>query len=737
MNLLRTSFLIFGILFSFFGHTETLRLSVWHQMIYSHRSVLDSILKDFERQNPEIVVTSLYRETEELRSSYQSAAMGGSGPDLIFGPSDQVGPFTEMGLLEPMDSYFQNEELDDFDPLAIVRRQNQIYMIGSTVGNHLTLIYNRDLIPHPPRTVNELIQIAKSQTRDLNNDGKIDRFGLVFNFTEPFFLIPWIHGYGGEVLSAEGLPQLDQDAVKKSFLLMQDFRDVHKIIPKECDYEQANALFKEGRAAIIINGDWSWGDYKKAKMNFAIAPLPFNEETNQWVAPYVSTTGWSLNPAQKDPLRKEAAVRLLKFLISSEVQKRFSQEVSTLPSRLSVRKTPEVLQNPLLSNSTEILSHGKPMPILAEMRAVWDALRTQYQAVLAGSANPNSAAAIAQTNAQTQIKLMNQVEAPGLQARVLQFFLWLLCFWIVFKLWTQRRYLKKVLDPQFRFPILMTAPALICLLAVVFFPFMYNVLISLSNFSLKSYQNWQLIGFQHYLEILIKPDIYLLLFKTIVWTSLNLLFHVSIGVFLAVIIHQILPLKGVWRTLLIIPWALPQYIAALTWRGLFNQEYGPVNQVILKFLHLDPVQWLTDPWLAFSACLLTNIWLGFPFMMVVAMGGLQSIPEDLYEAARLDGASSWQRFRMITWPLLKPVLKPAVALGAVWTFNNLNVLWLVSNGGEPADSTHILVSYIYKSGFHLYRYAHAAAASMLTFFILLAVCAWILRQSQNKKGSQT
>ncbi|MDP8221505.1 MAG: sugar ABC transporter permease, partial [Candidatus Stygibacter frigidus] len=105
-------------------------------------------------------------------------------------------------------------------------------------------------------------------------------------------------------------------------------------------------------------------------------------------------------------------------------------------------------------------------------------------------------------------------------------------------------------------------------------------------------------------------------------------------------------------------------------------------------------------------------------MMMIALGGLQSIPHELYEAARIDGAGRWEQLKRITIPMLKPVMIPAITLGIVWTFNNLNVMWLISNGGEPADSTHILVTYVYRAAFNLYRYGYDAAFSMIIFIIL-------------------
>ena len=163
--------------------------------------------------------------------------------------------------------------------------------------------------------------------------------------------------------------------------------------------------------------------------------------------------------------------------------------------------------------------------------------------------------------------------------------------------------------------------------------------------------------------------------------------------------------------------------------------YVIINKLcITKYLYLSPIQWLSQPLEAFTACILTNIWLGFPFMMVIALGGLQSIPRELYEAAKVDGANRWQQFNNITLPMLKPVMIPAIILGTVWTFNNINVVWLVSNGGEPSNQTHILVSYVYKAAFNLYRYGYAAALSMVIFIILFIFVIYFIKQNKATDG---
>ena len=175
----------------------------------------------------------------------------------------------------------------------------------------------------------------------------------------------------------------------------------------------------------------------------------------------------------------------------------------------------------------------------------------------------------------------------------------------------------------------LVAPAFLILTAVVFYPFAYNVVLSLGNMNLYKIYEWQFIGFKQYYKIFAEPaqpGFYTVFWKTIVWTAVNIFFHVVLGVFLALILNQKLRGRSLFRTILILPWAIPQYIVALTWRGMFNYEYGSINLILTKYLNLPAVEWLKSPTEAFLACILTNVWLGYPFMMVIALGALQSIP---------------------------------------------------------------------------------------------------------------
>ena len=280
----------------------------------------------------------------------------------------------------------------------------------------------------------------------------------------------------------------------------------------------------------------------------------------------------------------------------------------------------------------------------------------------------------------------------------------------------------------------LVAPTFLILFGVVIYPFFYNVILSLSNMSLRHIRDWQIIGFGQYVKVFTEPsqpDFYMVFGKTIIWTVVNVVCHVVIGVFLALVLNQ-KEIRGKWlfRAILVLPWAVPQLLVALTWRGMFNYEYGSINLMLTQWLGIEGVQWLRQPLEAFIAVIVTNVWLGFPFMMVIALGALQSIPHDLYEAADIDGARWYHKLWHITVPLIRPVMVPAITLGTIWTFNNLNIVWLVSNAGEPSDQTHLLVSFVYKAAFNFYRYGYGAAVSMVIFAILLVFSLTFMRRSK-------
>ena len=204
------------------------------------------------------------------------------------------------------------------------------------------------------------------------------------------------------------------------------------------------------------------------------------------------------------------------------------------------------------------------------------------------------------------------------------------------------------------------------------------------------------------------------------------------GLALALLLNRKMRGKGLYRALIILPWAVPQIIAVLAWRGEFNYTYGYFN-VILQKIGLQPVQWMTAPAANFIAMCMTNIWLGIPFMMVTLLGGLQSISGEYYEAAEMDGANSWQQFKNITLPLIQPVLTPAILLGTFWTFNNFNVPFFINQ--NELESSDILVTGLFRAAFQYNRYGFSAAFAFVVFALLLIFTIFYMRYTKTLKGA--
>jgi len=297
--------------------------------------------------------------------------------------------------------------------------------------------------------------------------------------------------------------------------------------------------------------------------------------------------------------------------------------------------------------------------------------------------------------------------------------------------------LVKWLKYKYALPFMLLAPAAIGLIALVIYPLLWELRLSFTNMSLKAFKNPEFIGFKNYVRVFTEPVLkqkmfFPLLGQTVLWTVINIAFHVGGGLFLAMLLNRKMKFKGIYRTLLILPWAIPQVIAVLAWRGEFNFSYGYFN-IILTKLGLAPVAWMTDPTANFIAMCLTNIWLGIPFMSVTLLGGLQSISTEYYEAAEMDGANGWQQFKNITWPLLQPVVTPAILLGTFWTFNNFNVPFFINQ--NELESSDIMVTGLFRAAFQYNRYGFSAAFAFVIFAMLLLFTVFYTRYTKTLKGT--
>jgi arabinogalactan oligomer/maltooligosaccharide transport system permease protein len=226
----------------------------------------------------------------------------------------------------------------------------------------------------------------------------------------------------------------------------------------------------------------------------------------------------------------------------------------------------------------------------------------------------------------------------------------------------------------------------------------------------------QFVGLDNYVNVLTSPAFRETLIWTIVWTMVNVFFHFTIGLGLALLLNQRFRGRTVYRLILMLPWAVPAFVSAVAWRYIFNGDYGFLN-LFLEGFGIDGPNWLSELPYAYIAPIIVNVWLGIPFMMVALLGGMQSIPQDLYEAARVDGANRRQSFWNVTIPQLKSVSVAVTMLGIIWTFNLFVVIFLTTGGG-PGGKTDILVTESFNL-FNAGEYAFASTYSVIILSILL------------------
>ncbi len=378
-----------------------LRIRIWHQKISAERDLFHEHIARFNAAHPEWLVETLYKENEELRNLFVIAAVAGQGPEIIYGPADNVGVMVTTETVLPLDDVFASEFFERFAPQGVVSWKDRRWLAADQIGNHLTLVYNRELVPNPPRTLDELIALGATLTKDTNGDGRIDQYGLTWNYREPFFFIPFLTGFGGWVMDENGRPTLDTPETVRAIQFVLDLRDKHRIIPAEGDYEIADMLFKEKRTAMIINGPWSWGGYEVPEVSM-VAALPVNTANGLWCEPMISAKGYSVN-ATATPEKWVAIRELIDFLTSPAVQEEMANKLATTPTNKEVLAGPAMLNNPALIASMQQIEHGRAMPIMPQMRQIWEGMRGPYQLVMNGAITAEEAAKRMQREAEKNI----------------------------------------------------------------------------------------------------------------------------------------------------------------------------------------------------------------------------------------------------------------------------------------------------------------------------------------------
>ncbi|GAA2104199.1 sugar ABC transporter permease [Microlunatus panaciterrae] len=282
--------------------------------------------------------------------------------------------------------------------------------------------------------------------------------------------------------------------------------------------------------------------------------------------------------------------------------------------------------------------------------------------------------------------------------------------------------------------VLFVVPAALAIVALFGYPVVKNVVMSFQDYTLKTFFTGKapFVGLTNYVAVVTNDVFSKAVINTALFTIGSIIGQFVIGMLLALFFHKSFPLNGVLRALFLLPWLIPLIVGSAAWRAILEQDSGILNVTLENLGVIDnPVPWLTSPRIALLAVILVNIWLGIPFNLTLLYSGLQDIPEELYEAGALDGATGWKAFWHITWPNLRAVVSVVLMLGVIYTLKVLDIILGLTQGG-PANATQTIALQSYQRSFVEFKFGQGAALSNILIVISLAFAVVYLRANRRQ-----
>lgn len=686
-------------------------LRLWHSYRGAERDALERLAAEFTRRHPEWPVAPLAVPYEAFANKLTSAIPRGHGPDVFIAAHERLGDWALSGLVAPLPD--DDPTRHAFLPATVDALTWQGRLHGYPLAFKSLALFVRDDVLEGPVPADTEAMLAACRALSARRPGT---FCAAWEAGSFYHHAPWLFGFGGGILDDDDAPRLDRPGNAASIAFVRDLSRAG-FLPQEPTAALVTQLFNEGRVAMVVNGPWFLGELAPG-VPFSVHPLPRVSLTGRAATPFLTVEAALVSTRARNP---EGARALARFLAIEGAPVRLADARQAV-ALAAAYDAPDAAVDPIVLRFRDAAAAAVPMPNVPVMRAVWEPASQALRAVLRGAAEPDAALAAAQR----RIAIATRPQPPA--ANPLPAMAGLSLIGVAALVWAARRLRRGDTWARMRassHAYAFLAPAAVATAVLVFVPFAVGTAVA---FFSHRQGTFTYVGLANFVSILGSTDyavtdplsFWFTLGVTVMWTVVNVFLHVSIGVALALALRRPwMRLRGVYRVLLIVPWAVPNYITALIWKGMFHKQFGAING-LLTWMGLEPVAWFSHFWTSFAANVATNTWLGFPFMMVVTLGALQSIPAELEEAAEVDGATPIQRFFAVTLPLLKPALLPAVVLGGVWTFNMFNIIYLVS-GGEPDGATEILISEAYRWAFSRQeQYGYAAAYATLIFLFLLA-----------------
>ncbi len=680
-------------------------LVVWHSYRGQEEATLVALAKQYEAEHG-LHVELLALPFDAYSAKLTAAVPHAHGPDLFIDAHERLGIYRRENVVAPVGDALPDADVPAYDPGAIEAVTQDGARWAVPLSTKTLALYVDDALV---RDVPPLEDIP-----DLRAQLPADVYPLAYEAENPYYHAAILSAFGGRLLGPDGQYGFVGAAAEQSLALVQRFI-AERTIPADASGALVKELFASGRAALAIDGPWLAADLP-AGLRYHVQPLPLRTAGGPAMRPPLTVESVMLSPTGAARPEARALARWLGGEVSAIARATQAHQVVT---SVAAWRDPRVASDRLLAAFHAQQKTAEAMPTSTRMRAVWVPAQEAMRRVLRGQD-----AKVALEEGQRRFEDALKPPPPPPSPAPLLIGVGVLALLGAFAA------VRRVQSPGFRAELRASRPAYryvahaaLVVVVLVVLPLAAGTVTSLFA---GTRSDPRYVGLGNYIAILTARggpllghgSFYVTLAVTVLWTVCNVALHLLLGVVLGVVLSRpAMKLKAAYRVILVLPWAVPSYVTALAWKGMFHSQFGAVN-ALLGMLGVPPVSWFSHFATALTANVATNVWLGFPFMMVVTLGALTSIPREVLEAAEVDGATRWQRFWGVTVPLLRPTLLPAVVLGSVWTFNMFNVVFLVS-GGEPDGSTDILVSEAYRWAFTRdAQYGYAAAYAVLIFLLL-------------------
>jgi multiple sugar transport system permease protein len=292
-----------------------------------------------------------------------------------------------------------------------------------------------------------------------------------------------------------------------------------------------------------------------------------------------------------------------------------------------------------------------------------------------------------------------------------------------------------LLQRRARFAYYLILPALLVITLLNLVPLVEAIIVSVQSQNMLRPNPTAFVGLKHYYRAFFEETVlWASLRRTVIWTGGAVAGGYVLGLALALLLNMEMRGRGFFRALFLIPWVIPDVATALLWKWLYGDEFGIINFLLLRVGLVErPILWLGNPDMAMVSVIGVQIWRLYPVMFIVLLAALQNVPKDLYEAAEIDGANAWQRFRFVTLPFIRPTSVIITLLASIWTFQNFDIVYLLTGGG-PADATKILPTLIYEKAFWASDLGYASALGMFTLFCLMILAVVYLLVYRSNQG---